>query len=160
EEKGYTSKKDMLDDIAALLGGRMAEKLILDDISTGASNDIMRATKTARDMVMKYGMSDALGPMCFGSDNDEVFLGRSYAQTRDYSEQVAAEIDVEVRKIIDNAYAICEKELTEHKEQLLRVADALLTKEKLSGEEFEALFAGEEKSEDVSDAEETTEANE
>ena len=153
DDKSYVSKKEMLDQIASLLGGRMAEKLVLDDISTGASNDIMRATKTARDMVMKYGMSDVLGPMSFGSDNDEVFLGRSYAQTRDYSEQVAAEIDAEVKKIIDNAYALCEKELTEHKEQLVRVAEALLSKEKLSGEEFETLFNGETEPEEQETAE-------
>ncbi len=143
EDKSYVSKKDMLDQIVSLLGGRTAEKLVLDDISTGASNDIMRSTKIARDMVTKYGMSDVLGPMTFGSDNDEVFLGMSYAQSRDYSEQVAAEIDAEVKKIIDNAYKTCEEQLTLHRHQLERVAEALLEKEKLSGEEFEALFAGE-----------------
>jgi len=142
EDKNYVSKQDMLDEIKALLGGRTAEKLVLDDISTGASNDIMRSTKIARDMVTKYGMSDALGPMTFGSDNDEVFLGMSYAQTRDYSEQVAAEIDAEVRKIVDDAYAVCLQKLAEHREQLDRIAEALMEKEKLSGEEFEELFAG------------------
>ncbi len=144
EDKSYVSKQDMLDQIAGLLGGRMAEKLVLHDISTGASNDIMRSTKMAREMVTKYGMSDVLGPMTFGSDNDEVFLGMSYAQTRDYSEQVAAEIDAEVKKIIDNAYATCEKLLSEHRDALDRVAEALMEKEKLSGEEFEALFEGKE----------------
>ncbi len=143
EDKNYVSKQNMLDEIVALLGGRTAEKLVLNDISTGASNDIMRSTKMARDMVMKYGMSDALGPMTFGSDNDEVFLGMSYAQTRDYSEQVAAEIDREVRNIIDGAYRRCEALLEEHREQLERVALALIEKEKLTGEEFEALFRGE-----------------
>ncbi len=143
EDKSYVSKQDMLDQIVALLGGRTAEKLVLDDISTGASNDIMRSTKIAREMVTKYGMSEALGPMTFGSDNDEVFLGMSYAQTRDYSEQVAAEIDAEVKKIIDNAYKTCERELEAHRQQLERIAEALLEKEKLSGEEFEALFSGE-----------------
>ena len=143
EDKSYVSKQDMLDQIVALLGGRTAEKLVLDDISTGASNDIMRSTKIAREMVTKYGMSEALGPMTFGSDNDEVFLGMSYAQTRDYSEQVAAEIDAEVKKIIDNAYKTCERELEAHRQQLECVAEALLQKEKLSGEEFEALFSGE-----------------
>ncbi len=142
EDKNYVSKQDMLDEIVALLGGRTAEKLVLDDISTGASNDIMRSTKIAREMVTKYGMSDVLGPMTFGSDNDEVFLGMTYTQTRDYSEQVAAEIDAEVRKIIDEAYTTCEKLLAEHRPQLDRVAQALIEKEKLSGEEFEALFAG------------------
>ncbi len=166
EDKSYVSKQDMLDQIAGLLGGRMAEKLVLNDISTGASNDIMRSTKMAREMVTKYGMSDVLGPMTFGSDNDEVFLGMSYAQTRDYSEQVAAEIDGEVKKIIDNAYATCEKLLSEHRDALDRVAEALMEKEKLTGEEFEALFEGklpeseaiEETAEEVSVSEaETTE---
>ncbi len=142
EDKNYVSKQDMLDQIVALLGGRTAEKLVLNDISTGASNDIMRSTKMAREMVTKYGMSDVLGPMTFGSDNNEVFLGMSYAQTRDYSEQVAAEIDAEVKKIVDHAYQTCESLLTAHREQLERVAQALIEKEKLTGEEFEALFAG------------------
>ena len=146
EDKNYVSKQDMLDEIVALLGGRTAEKLVLDDISTGASNDIMRSTKIAREMVTKYGMSDVLGPMTFGSDNDEVFLGMTYTQTRDYSEQVAAEIDAEVRKIIDEAYTTCEKLLAEHRPQLDRVAQALIEKEKLSGEEFEDLFAGSDES--------------
>lgn len=146
EDKNYVSKQDMLDEIVALLGGRTAEKLVLDDISTGASNDIMRSTKIAREMVTKYGMSDVLGPMTFGSDNDEVFLGMTYTQTRDYSEQVAAEIDAEVRKIIDEAYTTCEKLLAEHRPQLDRVAQALIEKEKLSDEEFEALFAGSDES--------------
>ncbi|MBR6728986.1 MAG: ATP-dependent zinc metalloprotease FtsH, partial [Clostridia bacterium] len=142
EEKGHLSKKRMLADIVVLLGGRTAEKIVLDDICTGASEDIMRATKIARDMVTKYGMSEKLGPMTFGSDNDEVFLGRSYAQTRDYSEQVAAEIDEEIRRIIDEAYDTCQKELSAHRAELERVALALIEKEKLTHEEFEALFAG------------------
>ncbi len=163
EDKNYVSKKDMLSEIMVLLGGRMAEKQVLDDISTGASNDIMRSTKIARDMVTKYGMSDALGPMTFGSDNDEVFLGMNYAQTRDYSEQVAAEIDAEVRKIIDKAYADCGAYLEKHREQLDRVAEALIEKEKLSGEEFEELFSGtkqETETEVVADAEKVTEEEE
>ncbi len=142
EDKNYISKQSMLDDIVTLLGGRAAERIVLNDISTGASNDIMRSTKIARDMVTKYGMSEALGPMTFGSDNDEVFLGMSYAQPRDYSEQVAAEIDKEVRSIIDSAYNRCESLLIEHRSQLERVASALIEKEKLTGEEFEAIFAG------------------
>lgn len=151
EDKNYVSKQDMLDQIVALLGGRTAEKLVLDDISTGASNDIMRSTKIAREMVTKYGMSEALGPMTFGSDNNEVFLGMSYAQTRDYSEQVAAEIDAEVRKIIDKAYKTCEALLTEHREALERVAEALIEKEKLSGEEFESLFLGKKPEEETTE---------
>ena len=148
EDKNYVSKQNMLDEIVTLLGGRTAEKIVLNDISTGASNDIMRSTKIARDMVMKYGMSDTLGPMTFGSDNDEVFLGMSYTQNRDYSEQVASEIDKEVRGIIDSAYKRCEALLTEHREQLDRVAEALIEKEKLTGEEFEAIFAGTAKAEE------------
>ncbi|MBQ9914692.1 MAG: ATP-dependent zinc metalloprotease FtsH [Clostridia bacterium] len=143
EEKGHMSKKRMLSDIVVLLGGRTAEKIVLDDICTGASEDIMRATKIARDMVTRYGMSEKLGPMCFGSDNDEVFLGMSYSQTRDYSEEVAAEIDREVKAIIDSAYKECEELLTAHRAELERVAKALLEKEKLTGEEFNAIFDGE-----------------
>ncbi|MBR7164125.1 MAG: ATP-dependent zinc metalloprotease FtsH [Clostridia bacterium] len=142
EDRNYISKQHMLDEIVTLLGGRTAEKIVLGDISTGASNDIMRSTKIARDMVMKYGMSDTLGPMTFGSDNDEVFLGRSYSQNRDYSEQVASEIDKEVRNIIDAAYKRCEALLSAHRVELDRVAEALIEKEKLTGEEFEAIFSG------------------
>ncbi len=158
EDNDYVSKKYMLDQIVSLLGGRMAEKLILNDISTGASNDIQRVTKLARDMVMKYGMSDSLGPMTFGSDNDEVFLGRSYSSSRDYSEQVASDIDKEVMKIVNNAYAECERLITENIDKLHAVASALLEKEKLSGEEFEKVFAGESLMED--EAEEKTEVKE
>ncbi len=153
EDRSYISKEHMQNEIVTLLGVRTAEKIVLGDITTGASNDIMRSTKIARDMVMKYGMSDVLGPMTFGSDNDEVFLGRSYSQNRDYSEQVASEIDTEVRRIIDEAYKRCESLLTEHREQLDRVAEALIEKEKLSGEEFEAIFAGKIESETVSEQE-------
>ena len=113
EDKNYVSKEDMLDNIVSLLGGRVAEKLVLDDISTGASNDIERASKIARDMVTKYGMSERLGPISFRSDNDEVFLGMSYSHSRDYSEEVAAEIDGEVRRIIEDSYKRCTDILTE-----------------------------------------------
>jgi len=143
EDKDFISKGHMLDQIVSLLGGRTAEKLVLEDISTGASNDIQRVTKIARDMVMKYGMSDNLGPMTFGSDNDEVFLGRSYSSTRDYSEQVASDIDKEVMNIVNEAYAKCENMISENIDKLHAVANALLEREKLSGEEFEKVFAGE-----------------
>ena len=116
----------------------------MDDICTGASNDIQRATKTAREMVTKYGMSDLLGPMTFGSDNDEVFIGMSYGHTRDYSEKVAAEIDSEVRKIIDDAYQNCLKILSDNIIKLHNVANALIEREKLDGDEFEEIFAKEE----------------
>ncbi|MBE7022171.1 MAG: ATP-dependent metallopeptidase FtsH/Yme1/Tma family protein [Ruminococcaceae bacterium] len=157
EDRNYVSKQDMLNEIVVLLGGRTAEKLVLNDISTGASNDIMRSTKLAREMVTKYGMSEALGPMTFGSDNNEVFLGMSYAQTRDYSEQVAAEIDAEVRKIVDTAYSQCTDYLASHRQELDRVATALIEKEKLSGEEFEELFAGSQEAPEADESEETTE---
>ena len=142
EDNDYISKAYMLDQIVSLLGGRMAEKLVLNDISTGASNDIQRVTKLARDMVMKYGMSDNLGPMTFGSDNDEVFLGMSYNTSRDYSEQIASEIDKEVMQIVNDAYVKCEKMLTDNMDKLHAVAEALLEREKLSGEEFELVFEG------------------
>ena len=141
EDKTHLAKSTMQNDILTLLGGRAAEKLVLDDICTGASNDIERATKTAHDMVTKYGMSEKLGPISYGSDNDEVFLGMDYGHTRNYSEQVAAEIDTEIRKIIDTAYEKCLKMLEEHIVQLHNVANALIEKEKLDGAEFEEIFA-------------------
>ena len=141
EDKTHLAKSTMQNDILTLLGGRAAEKLVLDDICTGASNDIERATKTAHDMVTKYGMSEKLGPISYGSDNDEVFLGMDYGHTRNYSEQVAAEIDTEIRKIIDTAYEKCLKMLEEHMVQLHNVANALIEKEKLDGAEFEEIFA-------------------
>ena len=144
EDKNHLSRNEMLGNILTLLGGRAAEQTVLDDICTGASNDIQRATKMAREMVTKYGMSDALGPMTFGSDNDEVFIGMSYGHTRDYSEKVAAEIDAEVRKIIDDAYQNCLKILSENITKLHNVAHALMEREKLDGEEFEKIFAEDE----------------
>lgn len=131
EDKHYVSKDDMLDNIVSLLGGRVAEQIVLGDISTGASNDIERASKIARDMVTKYGMSEKLGPIAFRSDNDEVFLGMSYSNSRDYSEEIAAEIDREVRKIIDDSYARCNEILTSNIDKLHNVAGALFDKEKL-----------------------------
>ena len=140
EDKNYSSRNDMLDNLVSLLGGRVAEKLVLDDISTGASNDIERASKIARDMVRKYGMSEKIGPISFGSENDEVFLGMSYSSSRDYSEAVASEIDLEVKRIILDAYNRCETILNEHMAQLHNVAGVLFEKEKIDGEEFVALF--------------------
>ncbi|NLJ57726.1 MAG: ATP-dependent metallopeptidase FtsH/Yme1/Tma family protein [Tissierellia bacterium] len=142
EDKSYRSKADMEEYIVRLLGGRVAEKLALDDISTGASNDIERATKIARAMVTTYGMSEELGPMTYGTSEDEVFLGRDFNKIRNYSEEVAAKIDNEMRKIIDNAYNKTEKLLSENMEKLHRVAQALLDKETISGKEFEILFEG------------------
>lgn len=140
EDKNYISKEDMLDNIVSLLGGRVAEQLVLNDISTGASNDIERATKIARDMVMKYGMSDKLGPISFRSENDEVFLGMSYSHSRDYSEEVAAEIDSEVRKIIDTSYQRCTDILNKNMAQLHNIAGVLFEREKIDADEFIALF--------------------
>ena len=142
EDKLYRSKSDMEEYIVRLLGGRVAEKLALDDISTGASNDIERATKIARAMVTTYGMSDELGPMSYGTSDDEVFLGRDFNKIRNYSEDVAAKIDREMRRIIDNAYNKTERLLSENIEKLHRVAQALLEKETITGKEFEILFDG------------------
>lgn len=140
EDRSYSSKTEMEENIVRLLGGRVAEKLALDDISTGASNDIERATKIARAMVTTFGMSDELGPMAYGTNDDEVFLGRDFNKIRNYSEEVAAKIDKEMRRIIDNAYRKTETLLSENMEKLDRVAKALLEKETISGKEFELLF--------------------
>ncbi|MBR2895268.1 MAG: ATP-dependent zinc metalloprotease FtsH [Oscillospiraceae bacterium] len=136
EDRGYYSKRYMEEEIASLLGGRVAEALVLDDISTGASNDIQRASATARRMVTVYGMSEKLGAVSFDSGNEEVFIGRSMAQAKNYSEEVAAQIDAEVKAIIDAAYHRCEQVLTQHREPLERVAQYLLEHETMSGEKF------------------------
>ncbi len=142
-DRSYRAKKEMLEDIQVLLGGRVAEALVLDDISTGASNDIERATDTARKMVTKYGMSEKLGPIVFGqSDSGEVFLGRDFGHTRNYSEEVAAEIDAEINRIITSGYAETERKLSEHIEKLHAVARYLFTHEKLDGETFKAIMDG------------------
>lgn len=140
EDKSYTSKNDMLDELVVLLGGRVAESLILGDISTGASNDIERATEIARKMVTKYGMSEALGPIAFGSGNDEVFLGRDFSHTRNYSENVASEIDEEINRIIVNAYNRCRSILEEHQDKLHKVAHYLYNHEKVDGDLFKELM--------------------
>jgi len=135
------SKSEMEENIVSLLGGRVAEKLILNDISTGASNDIERATKISRAMVTKYGMSDKVGAITFGSGQEEVFLGRDFTQQRNYSEETAGVIDEEVKKIIDAAYKAAEEILKQNVEKLHTVAGLLLEKEKIDGEEFEAIFS-------------------
>ncbi len=144
EDTNYTTKSQMEDEIVILLGGRVAEKLVLDDISTGASNDLERATAIARAMVTRYGFSDRLGPVVYGSDPSETFLGRDFSQGRGFSETVAAEIDSEMRELIDDAYDECAGILTEHMDQLHKVAEALLERETLSGEEFKAIMEGRE----------------
>ena len=141
EDKNFMSKVEMEESIVGLLGGRVAESMVLDDISTGASNDIERASKIARDMVTKYGMSDTLGTITFGSGQEEVFLGRDWTQTRNYSEETSAKIDEEVKKIIDKAYNRAKELLTMHSDKLHTVANILLEKEKIDGEEFDAIFA-------------------
>jgi len=144
EDKSYRTKGDILDEIAVLLGGRAAEKITLDDISTGASNDIERASKAARQMVSKFGMSDKLGPVCYGSQNDEVFIGRDFVQSKNLSESISAQIDTEVKDIIETQYERCIDLLNNNMSKLHSVAAALLKHEKLSGEEFEKVFNGEE----------------
>lgn len=140
EDKSFMSRSEMEDKIVSLLGGRVAEQLILNDISTGASNDIERASKIARSMVMRYGMSDKLGTITFGNDQEEVFLGRDINNVKNYSDEIAAVIDVEVKRIIDTAYNRARKILEENIEKLHRVASVLLEKEKIEGDEFEAIM--------------------
>ena len=142
EDKTYSSRNEMLEDIVVLLGGRVAEALIMGDISTGASNDIERATSTAKSMVTKYGMSDVLGPVCYGSGNNEVFIGRDMGQVKDYSEETAAKIDQEILRIVNNGYKACEKLLKDHIDQLHNVAQYLIKHEKMSGDEFRAMVNG------------------
>ncbi len=141
EDHYYITRTEMEQDIMHLLGGRIAESLVLGDISTGASSDLERATKTAHDMVTKYGMSKAIGPVNY-SDADEVFLGRDFTSKQNYSEELASKIDQEVRSIIDKAYADAEKMLKDHKEELDRVAGALLEMETLDADQFEAIYSG------------------
>ena len=140
EDKSFMSKSEMEDKIVSLLGGRVAEQLILNDISTGASNDIERASKIARSMVMRYGMSEKLGTITFGNDQEEVFLGRDINNVRNYSEDIAAVIDIEVKRIIDNGYNRAKTILEQHVDKLHKVASVLLEKEKIEAEEFEAIM--------------------
>ncbi len=140
EDKSYMSKKVMLENLVTLLGGRVAEALIMGDISTGASNDIERATNLAKSMVTKYGMSDKLGTVMYGSSNNEVFLGMDYGRARDYSEATAAAIDKEVYDIINHAYEEAERLLTEHKDLLHKLAQYLIVNEKIDAPEFQKLM--------------------
>ncbi len=146
EDKFYATKSDMMDEIVTLLGGRVAEKLIMGDISTGASNDLERATHISRSMVTKYGMSDKVGNMVIGSAHDEVFLGRDFATSKNLSEQMASLVDSEVKLILDNAFVRCEDILKRHMDALHRVAQKLLEKEVIDAKEFEELWNGEEPS--------------
>ena len=140
EDKSFMSKTEMEENIVSLLGGRVAEALILNDISTGASNDIERATQIARNMVTKYGMSERVGAIMFGGGQGEVFLGRDFAQTKDYSEETANIIDEEVKRIVDTAYNRARTILSEHVDKLHAVASVLLEKEKIEGPEFDKIF--------------------
>lgn len=143
EDKSYKTKNGMLDDIVVLLGGRVAEKLVLGDISTGATNDIERATKLAKSMVTEYGMSDRIGPVSYSSGSGEVFLGRDYGHAKDYSEAFAQEIDEEISAIIHNGYDRTEKILTDHMDKLHELAQYLIKYEKIDGEKFAKLMNGE-----------------
>ena len=156
EDKSYQSKKGMLDSLVTLLGGRVAEALTMGDVSTGASNDIERATDLARKMVTRYGMSEKLGPIAFGQGNDEVFLGKDYGHTRNYSEKVAAEIDAEIERIINEAYDRTKSILSEHIDKLEAVAARLFDKEKIEGDEFLRIMNGEPEPETVSQVQEET----
>ncbi len=140
EDKSFMSKSEMEENIVSLLGGRVAESLVLGDISTGASNDIERASKIARAMVTKYGMSDRLGTITFGSGDEEVFLGRDFTKERNYSEETSGIIDEEVKRIIDTGYQTAVKLLKENMDKLQAVANVLLEKEKIDGEEFNAIM--------------------
>jgi len=140
EDKQFMSKTEMEEQIVSLLGGRVAEQLIMGDISTGASNDIERASKIARAMVTKYGMTERLGAITYGNTQEEVFLGRDFTQQKNYSEEVAGLIDEEVKKIVDTAYQKATDLLNEHMEKLHKVAGVLMEKEKIDGDEFEEIM--------------------
>ncbi len=161
EDKSYKSRNEMLDELVVLLGGRVAEALTMGDISTGASNDIERASQIARDMVTKYGMTAALGPICYGGDNDEVFIGRDYGHVKNYSEETAALIDEEVKRIMHNAYERTEKLLTEHMDKLKVCANELLKREKINKEQFKEIMENGFIAEDVEEEknDDSTQAN-
>ena len=142
KDRTYVTKGEMFEDIVSALGGRVAEQLILDDISTGASSDLQSATDTARKMVTRYGFSERLGPVVYGTPQEETFLGRDFGQGKGYSESTAAEIDAEVRDIMDEAYEVCRRTLTEHIDELHRLAQSLIEREKLNEEEFNIVMQG------------------
>ena len=142
EDRSYRSREEMREELVVLLGGRVAEALVLDDISTGASNDIERATKIARAMVTKYGMSDKLGPITYGADDSNPFLGKEMGHISNYSEQTASEIDEEIQSIISTAYQKTEQILKDHMEELHRLAAVLYEKEKIDGVEFQQVMDG------------------
>ena len=140
EDRTHYTKAGLEDEMVSLLGGRVAEKLVIGDISSGAKNDIDRASKIARKMVMEFGMTEALGPISYGADQDEIFLGRDLGRSRNFSEEVGAKIDAEIKRLIDNAYEKAVSLLSQNRNKLNAVAEALLEKEKLEAKEFEAIF--------------------
>lgn len=140
KDEMFNTRGRMLQDIMVCLGGRIAEEMVLEDITTGASQDIKQATSTAKSMVTKYGMSETLGLICYGDDDDEVFIGRDLAHTRGYADGTASAIDNEVKRIVDECYVKAKKIIEEHKDVLYKSAELLMEKEKISGQEFEALF--------------------
>ncbi len=142
EDSQFRTKTQMQESIVSLLGGRVSEKLVLDDISTGASNDLQRATRIARAMVTRYGFSEKLGPVVYDNDPGETFLGRDYGHTRSYSEEIAASIDSEVRSLLDGSFAAAQKILQDHSDQLDLLANTLLEREKLNGDLFRILMEG------------------
>jgi cell division protease FtsH len=142
-DNNHVSKRQMTESIAMFLGGRAAEALVLEDICTGASNDMERATKTARNMVTRYGFSEKLGTVVYGSDNDEVFLGKDYGHTKNYSESIATEIDNEVKAIIDNGYKTATEILKANLEKLHTLSNYLIKHEKIDADDFEKLMKGE-----------------
>ena len=139
----HMSRRQMREELSVLLAGRVAEEIALEDICTGASNDIERATKIARDMVTRYGFSSSLGPITYGQDEGEVFLGRDFTHQRNYSENVAKEIDGEIRELIDQAYELSRQLLNDHRDQLDLIANYLIEYEKINGETFRKLMTGE-----------------
>ena len=159
EDKSYISKNEMLGELVVLLGGRVAESVVLGDISTGASNDLERATAIARNMVTHYGMSEKIGPIAYGEGEREVFLGKSYGTTKNYSEKVAAEIDGEIKDILTNAYSKCESILRDHQDKLTEVAEYLMVNEKADRKTFEAIMNGTKTTEEATEeaADEVTE---
>ena len=140
KDEMFNTRGRMLQDITVMLGGRVAEELVFDDITTGASSDIKQATQTAKAMVTKYGMSEKIGVIAYGEEGDEVFIGRDLAHTRGYSEHVASAIDGEIKRIIDECHERARKLILEHKDVLERCAQLLLEKEKINRDEFESLF--------------------
>ena len=160
QEENYTSKNEMLSLLVSMMGGRVAEAISLDDISTGASNDLQRATQICRDMVAKYGMSDDIGPVVYGDENGEVFLGRDFGHANNYSEATSARIDSEIERMMRNAYDLTKNILTAHNDKLVLVAETLLEREKITADEFVSLMKTGALPEKEEEADETTESDE